>query len=90
MGTLPRNSQTLNQPAKPRYGRIDIGLDLVAGGINKAKDWLLGEQDPEGYWCGELEADVMLEADYIYMHFIRTKTVAGANIPAALLTSTMA
>ncbi len=70
MGTLPRNSQTLNQPAKPRYGRMDIGLDLVTGGINRAKDWLLGKQDADGYWCGELEADVMLEADYIYMHFL--------------------
>ena len=39
-------------------------------GINKAKDWLLGKQHADGYWCGELEADVMLEADYIYMHFL--------------------
>jgi hypothetical protein len=22
----------------------------------------------DGYWCGELEADSMLEADYIFLH----------------------
>ena len=35
----------------------------------RAKDWLLGQQHADGYWCGELEADVMLEADYIFMHY---------------------
>ncbi len=25
-------------------------------------------QDPAGFWCGELEADSMLEADYIFVH----------------------
>jgi squalene-hopene/tetraprenyl-beta-curcumene cyclase len=54
--------------AQPRYGRMDIGLDVVANGIKRSVDWLLGQQSPEGYWCGELEADVMLEADYIFMH----------------------
>ncbi len=47
---------------------MDLGLDQVVGGINRAKDWLLGQQHADGYWCGELEADVMLEADYIFMH----------------------
>ena len=31
-------------------------------------DWLLRQQHPDGYWCGELEADSMLESDYIFMH----------------------
>ena len=30
--------------------------------------YLLSLQHPEGYWCGELEADSMLEADYIFLH----------------------
>ena len=55
-------------PARPRYGRMDIGLDKVSEGIARATDWLLGQQHPDGYWCGELEADIMLEADYIFMH----------------------
>ena len=30
--------------------------------------YLLSQQHPDGYWCGELEADSMLEADYIFLH----------------------
>jgi squalene-hopene/tetraprenyl-beta-curcumene cyclase len=65
MSKASGNSQT---PAQPRFGRLDLGLDQVADSIRCAKDWLLGQQHPDGYWCGELEADVMLEADYIFMH----------------------
>ena len=30
--------------------------------------YLLSRQHPDGYWYGELEADAMLEADYIFLH----------------------
>ncbi len=33
-----------------------------------AREFLLSLQHPDGYWCGELEADSMLEADYIFLH----------------------
>ena len=66
MSTLPRNPQAT--PAQPRYGRMDMGLGQVAGAISRATDWLLNQQHPDGYWCGELEADSMLESDYIFMH----------------------
>jgi squalene-hopene/tetraprenyl-beta-curcumene cyclase len=49
---------------------MDLGLDHVVNGIEKAKNWLLGLQHPDGYWCGELEADTMLESDYIFMHVL--------------------
>jgi squalene-hopene/tetraprenyl-beta-curcumene cyclase len=47
---------------------MDLGLEHVAAGIERSIDWLMSLQHPEGYWCGELEADSMLEADYIFMH----------------------
>ncbi|GGA61686.1 squalene-hopene cyclase [Edaphobacter acidisoli] len=47
---------------------MDLGLEHVLEGIRKSKDWLLGQQHEDGYWCGELEADSMLESDYIFMH----------------------
>src|SRR6266481_5790226 len=56
------------QAVQPRFGRIDLGLDAVRAGIRKSTDWLLSLQHPDGYWCGELEADSMLESDYIFMH----------------------
>src|SRR5665213_2493601 len=54
--------------AQPRFGRMDLGMDHVIAGIKRSCEWLLGQQNEAGYWCGELEADVMLEADYIFMH----------------------
>jgi squalene-hopene/tetraprenyl-beta-curcumene cyclase len=66
----PINPQAGKQPAQPRFGRMDLGLDFVAEGINRSRDWLLSLQHPDGYWCGELEADSMLESDYIFMHVL--------------------
>jgi squalene-hopene/tetraprenyl-beta-curcumene cyclase len=69
MSTLSKNPKpAYATAAQPRFGRLDIGLQEVSEGIRKATNWLLGLQHPDGYWCGELEADSMLEADYIFMH----------------------
>ena len=56
------------QPAIPRFGRIDAGLDQVESSITRARDFLFSQQHPDGYWCGELEADTTLESDYIMVH----------------------
>ena len=56
---------------------MDLGLDKVIAGLERSRDWLLGQQDEEGFWCGELEADVMLEADYIFMHTLLGTGDAG-------------
>jgi squalene-hopene/tetraprenyl-beta-curcumene cyclase len=79
MSTSTGNPHTPGQPVQPRFGRLDLGLEQVADGIRRAKDWLFGQQHEEGYWCGELEADVMLEADYIYMH-----TLLGTGDPGKM------
>jgi squalene-hopene/tetraprenyl-beta-curcumene cyclase len=42
----------------------------VESAIASSRDYLLSQQHAEGYWCGELEADSMLEADYIYLHVL--------------------
>jgi len=79
MSNVSENPQTPNQPTQPRFGRLDLGLNQVVDGIQRAKDWLLGQQHEDGYWCGELEADVMLEADYIFMH-----TLLGTGDPGKM------
>jgi squalene-hopene/tetraprenyl-beta-curcumene cyclase len=56
------------QPAIPRFGRIDAGLDQVESAVARARDFLFSQQHPDGYWCGELEADTTLESDYIMVH----------------------
>ena len=69
MSTSPLNpSGTPHTPSQPRFGRLDLPIEEVKRGITRSAEWLLGQQHEDGYWCGELEADVMLEADYIYMH----------------------
>ncbi len=47
---------------------MDVGLDQVDRGIVGSRDYLLSLQSPEGFWCGELEADTTLESDYIMVH----------------------
>ena len=61
-------SQLKSVPAAPRFGRIDADLAEVEAAILQSRDYLLSQQHPDGYWCGELEADAMLEADYIFLH----------------------
>jgi len=57
-----------SQTTAPRFGRMDADLADVESAIDRSRDFLLSEQHPDGYWCGELEADSMLEADYIFLH----------------------
>ena len=56
------------QSAAPRFGRLDADLADVEQAVARSRDFLLAQQHPEGYWCGELEADAMLESDYIFLH----------------------
>ena len=71
-----QNTQTAASPfgrpsfGQPRFGRIDADIADVDAAIVHARDFLLGLQHPDGYWCSELEADSMLEADYIFLHIL--------------------
>ena len=49
----------------------------VKAAIQRAKDHLFSLQHPDGWWCGELEADAMLEADYIFLHVLLGTGDAG-------------
>ncbi|HEY0797359.1 MAG TPA: squalene--hopene cyclase [Acidisarcina sp.] len=82
-GTKPASSdlsKTLGaKTAVPRFGRLDATLGEVDLATARSCDYLLAEQHPDGYWCGELEADSMLEADYIFAH-----TLLGTGDPGRL------
>jgi squalene-hopene/tetraprenyl-beta-curcumene cyclase len=39
---------------------------LIAA-IERSRDCLLLQQDPAGYWCGELEGDTILESEYVLL-----------------------
>src|SRR6202050_1726307 len=62
---------------RPRFGRIDADLADVDHAIAHARDFLFTLQQPDGYWCSELEADSMLEADYIFLHTLLESGAPG-------------
>src|SRR5436305_9884280 len=62
MDEIPR------RPVQLVFGKIDDIASRVAAAVDGARDFLFSQQEPEGYWCGELEADTTLESDYILLH----------------------
>ncbi len=69
----------LDQGSKLKFGRLDAALGRVCDAITHACDNIFSKQQPDGFWCGELEADPMLEADYIFGHML-----LGTGDPARL------
>jgi squalene-hopene/tetraprenyl-beta-curcumene cyclase len=69
-GSAPRTSAL-------KFGRLDAALQDVKSAIQRAKDHVFSMQHPDGWWCGELEADAMLEADYIFLHTLLGTGDAG-------------
>ena len=51
-----------------RREMVDEALtQAVSEGKSLTCDWLVSRQHPEGYWCGELEGDTILESEYILL-----------------------
>jgi squalene-hopene/tetraprenyl-beta-curcumene cyclase len=50
------------------FGKIDDLAARVSAAIDGARRQLFSQQQPDGHWCGELEADTTLESDYILLH----------------------
>jgi squalene-hopene/tetraprenyl-beta-curcumene cyclase len=63
------SSTTAGNP-QLRFGRIDDLASRAAAAIDGARKFLFAQQDEQGYWCGELEADTTLEADYLVLHML--------------------
>ena len=53
--------------SSPVMRSIASPLDRV---IDRARQCLLGEQAPDGYWCAELQGDSILESEYILTRLI--------------------
>src|SRR5271167_2751080 len=51
-----------------RFGKVDDLASRVAAAVDGARRQLFSQQDAQGFWCGELEADTTLESDYILLH----------------------
>ena len=51
-----------------RFGKIADLKSRLTSAIQSAQNHLFSCMYPEGYWCGELEADTTLVSDYIFLH----------------------
>jgi len=58
-------SNSIAQRASQRL--FDVG-GRISKAIAASRDHLFSRQEPEGWWCGELEADTTLVSDYVFMH----------------------
>ena len=61
-------AQSKSRSTAPRFGRIDADISQVEIAISRSCDYVFSQQEADGYWSAELEADSMLEADYIFLH----------------------
>src|SRR5438128_2571722 len=41
--------------------------DALSGAVDRARRWLLRQQQPDGHWCAELQGDTILESEYILL-----------------------
>jgi squalene-hopene/tetraprenyl-beta-curcumene cyclase len=47
--------------------RHDVAASSLRRSIIRSRQWLLGEQAPDGSWCAELEGDTILESEYVLL-----------------------
>ncbi len=53
-----------------RNPRVPVDRDLlqcVTTACQSTRQWLLTQQHPDGYWCGELEGDTILESETVLL-----------------------
>jgi squalene-hopene/tetraprenyl-beta-curcumene cyclase len=68
-------------------GSDELG-ELAAGTLDRARDHLLALQDPRGWWIGELETNVTMDAeDLLLRHFLGILTDTDLKETAAWIRS---
>ena len=62
------NGHPSDSPRHPAAGSgQSLGLFEVSQAVSQARDWLLEQQHADGYWCGELQGDTILESEYVLL-----------------------
>src|SRR4030095_16122538 len=64
-------SKLIILPSSPETSESYSAADEEIGAaISRAQENLLGQQEPDGHWCGELMVDSTLCSDYVvFMHW---------------------
>ncbi len=71
---------------RPRKAPLARDKQAVQAAIARTQAYLLRAQSPEGWWCGELESNVTITAEYLFLtHFLNVADPARwAKIAAYL------
>ncbi len=86
VGPDSRESGVREAPA-PAASKGDLG-EVAAATLAAARDHLLGLQDPRGWWIGELETNVTMDAeDLLLRHFLGILTDTDLKETAAWIRS---
>src|SRR6185369_2568941 len=57
-------SPLTHQMEQPEH---QVAAGSLRRSILRSRQWLLGEQAPDGSWCAELEGDTILESEYVLL-----------------------
>src|SRR6201996_7672141 len=73
------------QPGPALSGDLE---EVAAAALTRAREHLLGLQDPRGWWIGELETNVTMDAeDVLLRHFLGILTKTDAEETAVWIRS---
>ncbi|HEY2880786.1 MAG TPA: prenyltransferase/squalene oxidase repeat-containing protein, partial [Pirellulales bacterium] len=53
--------------AIPRHASSFAGEGTIRQAIFRTQQWLLSQQQPDGFWVGELEGDTILESEFLLL-----------------------
>ncbi|HEX4398268.1 MAG TPA: prenyltransferase/squalene oxidase repeat-containing protein, partial [Trebonia sp.] len=91
MASLAGRAPTRGTEARigaPKPDPIGELQEVAAATLERARDHLLGLQDPSGYWIGELETNVTMDAeDVLLRHFLGILTEADLKETAGWIRS---
>ena len=66
LGSLTPESSRFSAPHLPA-GHDDDHATTVRAALDRTVTWMFDHQADDGYWCGELEGDTILESEYILL-----------------------
>ena len=82
------SSQGPRAVTHPRPSGPAATHDAAAGALSRAREHLLGLQDPGGWWQGELETNVTMDAeDLLLREFLGIRTAEQTEAAARWIAS---
>lgn len=76
------SADSLRPRSRGCFFRPSPEMEGVRSSAAAAIRWLLEQQHPEGYWCGELEGDTILESEYVMLWAFLGRPGSDARVQA--------